>query len=232
MRPNEATKNPIQHAAHIERMLRDVRQHLDEDLTRVDDERACVLFDTARQVLDGLVTSFEDYARSAAGLWRDGMSEPAGGAPLARNQQEGGVDMTIKEMMTGNVIVIAPDAPLTEAADKMARRGVGFLPVCDGDRIVGTITDRDITVRAVAAGLDASQTAVSDVMTSDIAYCYEDDQVEKTARLMKERQIRRVIVVDRNKRLVGVVALGDLAREQADRSGDVLEAVSEAAPNS
>jgi CBS domain-containing protein len=139
--------------------------------------------------------------------------------------------MIIKEMMTGDVTVIEPDATVTEAADKMARRAIGFLPVCDGERVIGAITDRDITVRAVAAGLDPALTTVREVMTSDIAYCFDDDEVEKTVRLMKQRQIRRVIVVDRNKRLVGVVALGDLAREQADRSAGVLEAVSEAAPN-
>jgi len=143
---------------------------------------------------------------------------------------EGG-KMAIKDIMTMEVTVIAPDDSIMAAAKKMADEDMGFIPVCDGERIVGALTDRDITVRCVAKGGDASRTRVRDVMTPEITYCYEDDDVEKTARLMRDKQIRRIIVVNRDKKLVGVVALGDLAREQQGQSADVLASVSEAPPN-
>jgi CBS domain-containing protein len=217
-RPSLPTRDPLANAANLERMLRDVRRHLEEDLARIDDERACVLFDTACQVLDGLITAFADYQQSS-GLWRDGLETKPGG------------NMPVKEIMTEDVTVIAPDETVAAAAAKMAEEDMGFMPVCDGDEIVGALTDRDITVRCVAKGADANRTRVRDVMTSEIRYCFEDEDVEKTARLMRENQIRRIIVVNRDKKLVGVVALGDLARGQKGQSADVLESVSQAPPN-
>jgi len=106
---------------------------------------------------------------------------------------------------------------------------VGPLPICDNDRLVGMLTDRDITVRAVAEGKDPRATRVRDVMTEGVCYCFEDDDVADAARLMKENQIRRLLVLDRNKRLAGIVSLGDLAVETGDEhlAGQTLERVSQ-----
>jgi len=139
--------------------------------------------------------------------------------------------MKISDVMTSEVEVIRPDATLEQAAEKMRSLDIGPLPVCDGERLVGMITDRDITIRATAAGKDPKTTRISDVMTSDIAYCFADQEIEEAALLMQEKQLRRLAVVDRNKRLVGIISLGDLTVRSGDRelSGDVLEEVSEPA---
>jgi CBS domain-containing protein len=107
---------------------------------------------------------------------------------------------------------------------------IGPLPVCgDNDRLVGMLTDRDITVRAVAEGQDPRTAKVRDAMTPDIVYCFEDQDVSEAAQLMKDQQIRRLVVLNRDKRLVGIVSLGDLAVETGDErlAGNTLEAVSE-----
>jgi CBS domain-containing protein len=139
--------------------------------------------------------------------------------------------MELKEIMTRGVDVIPPEATLKEAAEKMKNLDVGPLPVCDGERLVGMLTDRDITVRAVAAGRDPSMTKVCDVMTPEIVYCFEDQRVEEAAKLMEEKQIRRLPVLNRNKWLVGIISLGDLAVDTGDRqfAGKVLAQVSEPA---
>jgi CBS domain-containing protein len=139
--------------------------------------------------------------------------------------------MTIQDLMTKAVSVIAPDASVYDAARQMAENDFGFLPVCDGDRLIGTLTDRDITVRAVAGGLDPRRTAVQEVMSDGVTWCSDDEEVERTAELMKQNHLRRIIVVDRNKRLVGVVSLGDLAQQKSGQSSEVLENVSGAPPN-
>jgi CBS domain-containing protein len=139
--------------------------------------------------------------------------------------------MQLKDVMTREVEVIRPDATLHEAAEKMKTLDVGPLPVCDRDRLVGMITDRDITVRATAQGWVPGLTKVRDVMTQDVTYCFEDQDVEEAARLMEEKQIRRLVVLNRDKRLVGIVSLGDLAVRTGDEelAGEVLEEVSEPA---
>lgn len=139
--------------------------------------------------------------------------------------------MQLKEIMTRGVEVIHPDATLAEAARKMKDFDVGPLPVCDGDRLVGMLTDRDITVRATAAGQDPNTTRVREAMSEEIVYCFEDDDVTEAARLMEERQIRRLVVLNRDKRLVGIVSLGDLAVHAAEEAvaEEALEAISEPA---
>jgi CBS domain-containing protein len=134
----------------------------------------------------------------------------------------------LKEIMTRDVEVIHPNATLEEAAGKMDALNVGPLPVCDGDRLIGVLTDRDITVRSTAAGEDPKSTRVRDVMTGEVVYCFEDQDVHEAARLMDEKQIRRLVILNRAKKLVGIVSLGDLAVETGDDrlSGDVLEGVS------
>ena len=136
--------------------------------------------------------------------------------------------MELRDVMTQRVEVIRPDATLCDAARKMRELDVGALPVCDGRRLHGMITDRDITVRAVAEGRDPRRTTVREVATSRVIYCFEDDDVREVGRTMREHQIRRIPVLDRNKRLVGIVALGDIATMSDDRmAGDVLEGVSQ-----
>jgi CBS domain-containing protein len=124
--------------------------------------------------------------------------------------------MWVREVMTPRVEVIHPDATLREAAQKMKSLDVGPIPVCDGDRLQGMLTDRDITVRATAEGRDPNSTRVRDVMTPDVVYCFEDQDVQEAARLMEERQLRRLVVLNGDKRLVGIVSLGDLAVQTDD----------------
>jgi CBS domain-containing protein len=131
--------------------------------------------------------------------------------------------------MTRGVQCIGPNATLQEAAARMKSLDVGPLPVCDNDRLVGMITDRDITVRATAEGDAPTDIRVRDVMTPEVVYCFEDALVEDAALLMQQRQVRRLLVLNRDKRLVGIVSLGDLAVETGDEelAGVTLEAVSE-----
>jgi CBS domain-containing protein len=137
--------------------------------------------------------------------------------------------MQLKDVMTPEVEVITPEASIYEAATTMSHRDIGPLPVCDGERLVGMLTDRDITVRAVAAGRDPLTTQVRDIMTPDVVYGFEDQDVEDAARLMEQYQIRRLPVLNRSKQLVGMVALGDLAVHAGTRpvAAEVLEQVSE-----
>lgn len=137
----------------------------------------------------------------------------------------------LKDVMTRHVEVIAPDASLEEAAEKMKTLDVGAIPVCDGDRLLGMLTDRDIVVRVVGEKRDPKTVAVRDAMTPNVMYGFERDNVEEAAMLMVENRIRRLVVLDREKRLVGIVSLGDLAVHTQDTqlSGEVLEYVSEPA---
>ncbi len=137
--------------------------------------------------------------------------------------------MQLKDVMTREVEVILADAPLSEAAARMQALDVGLLPVAVGDEVVGMLTDRDITVRATAAGDDPLTTRVRDVMTTEIIACYEDEDLSAGARVMAEQQVRRLLILDRDERLVGLVALGDLATITGDArlTGGVREEVSE-----
>jgi CBS domain-containing protein len=119
----------------------------------------------------------------------------------------------IKDVMTHDVQVISPDATISDAAGLMRDGDFGLLPVGEDDRMIGTISDRDIVLRAVAEGKDGSST-VRDVMTGGgVHWVYEDDSVDKAAALMSEQQVRRLPVVNKDKRLVGIVSLGDFAVE-------------------
>jgi CBS domain-containing protein len=140
--------------------------------------------------------------------------------------------MRVKDVMTAGVECISPSATLREAAQKMKELDVGPLPICGSDdRLAGIITDRDITVRAVAAGLDPSTAEVRDIMTPQIIYCFEDQDVSDAAHMMEQNQIRRLAVLNRDKRLVGILSLGDLAVDSGDEemAGHTLEAISEPA---
>jgi CBS domain-containing protein len=137
--------------------------------------------------------------------------------------------MKLGEIMTHPVEVIQPDDTLQAAAKKMRDRNIGFLPVCDGEVLMGVLSDRDITIRALADGMDVNVMLARDLMTTPTIYCFEDQDISEAARIMAENQIRRLVVLSRDdKRLVGVVSLGDLARkETTDLSGKVLQKVSE-----
>ena len=137
--------------------------------------------------------------------------------------------MQLKEIMTRDVEIIAPEATLQDAAKKMKALNVGLIPVCDGNRITGMLTDRDITVRATAEGRSPTKTKVCEVMSQDVAYCFDDQSIEQAVRLMELKQIRRLPIMSRDERLVGIVSLGDLAVHTGDQvlAGEALMEVSE-----
>jgi CBS domain-containing protein len=141
-----------------------------------------------------------------------------------------GTRIKVKDIMTPHVEVVNAGDSLQLAARKMQERDIGFLPVCDGQRLVGTLSDRDIAVRAVAAGRDPGSTAVRECATPQAVWCFDDEEVGQAARKMQENQVRRLMVLHRpDKQLVGVVSLGDLAANGTRKiSGDVLESTSPA----
>ena len=120
--------------------------------------------------------------------------------------------MQIKELMSRNVVLASPRETLSEVAQMMAERDIGFMPVGDGERIVGMVTDRDIVIRGVAAG-KGPDTPVSEVMTRDVKYCFDDEDIDHVILNMGENQVRRLPVMNREKRLVGIVTLADAALE-------------------
>jgi CBS domain-containing protein len=143
--------------------------------------------------------------------------------------------MQFNEVMTRNVECIRPANSIVEAARHMKKIDVGALPVCgDNDRLVGMVTDRDIVLRGVADRRDLEKAKVQDIMTSEVEYCVEDQPVEEAARLMRQKQIRRLVVLNNDHRLVGIVSLGDLAVDMHDEMlvGSALEGISQPArPN-
>lgn len=134
----------------------------------------------------------------------------------------------VEDVMTKDVECIGQNDTLREAAEKMRTLNVGPLPVCEGDKPVGIITDRDIVVRAVSQGLDPNSTPVSMAMTGDVETVFQDEDIEIAMKTMRDEQIRRILVVDRDGKLAGIVSLADIATE-LDRAhaGKTLEAVSE-----
>lgn len=135
--------------------------------------------------------------------------------------------MRIQEIMSKRVRLMSPDQTVREAAQKMAADDLGFLPVGNDERLVGIITDRDIAVRVVALGRDG-QARIGDVMTDDVKYCYDDQEVDEVIANMGEIQVRRLPVVSRDKRLVGIVSLADAARKHdPGATGDSLGNVTE-----
>lgn len=134
----------------------------------------------------------------------------------------------ISDIMTRDVRCVAPNDSMQRAAKAMEELDVGALPVWDGQNLIGMVTDRDITIRGVAEG-KAVDSPVSEVMSTDVEYCFEDDQIDDVMEKMQGSQIRRVPVMDRQKRLIGMVSLGDLAiRTGAEEDvHDTLESVSQ-----
>jgi CBS domain-containing protein len=133
--------------------------------------------------------------------------------------------MKVREAMTRDVRLVKPDQPIREAAKLMGELDIGALPVEENDRLVGMITDRDIAVRAVAEG-KGPDTPVSEVMSHDIKYCYEDEELDHVSRNMADIQVKRLPVVNRDKRLVGILALGDIAGKAGTRvTGRTVEGI-------
>jgi CBS domain-containing protein/uncharacterized protein (DUF2267 family) len=142
--------------------------------------------------------------------------------------------LRVQEAMTRGVQTVTPDTTIQDAAGKMKYLDVGSIPICEGDRLVGMITDRDIAIRAAAEGLDPHTSLVKALMTPQVHYCYEDEDVRDAARHMEANQIRRLVVLDRQSKLVGILSLGDLALElegtdDEPLTAEVLERVSEPA---
>jgi CBS domain-containing protein len=136
--------------------------------------------------------------------------------------------MKISEVMTRDVRIADPDMTIAEAAQLMAELDAGVLPVANSERLIGMLTDRDIAIRGIGQGL-GPKTKVSEVMTQDVKYCYDDDACEDVAKNMGEIQVRRLPVVNREKRLVGIVSIGDLAvtmGPDGEAVGDSLAGIS------
>lgn len=137
---------------------------------------------------------------------------------------------TVSEIMTRGVRALSPSHSLTYAAQAMEELDVGVIPVCNGEKLVGMVTDRDITVRGVARGLDCEDTPLSDIMSNHVQCCYEDQPVGDVLKQMAAAQVRRLPVVDRDKLLVGILSLGDIAVKTDDvEVAMVLQDISEPA---
>lgn len=125
--------------------------------------------------------------------------------------------MFVKEIMTPEAGCVGPEMCLQDLAGKMREMDVDCLPVMNGERLVGMITDRDITYRAVADGRDPTATTVRDVMSTEISSCFDDQHVGDAARIMAEKHVRRLLVLDHDEKMVGILALGDLSRRPSQQ---------------
>jgi CBS domain-containing protein len=134
--------------------------------------------------------------------------------------------MLTKEVMSKKPEYLSPTATLKEAADFMKKHDCGFVPIGENDRLIGTVTDRDLAIRGLLA--DHKATKLRDVMTAGITYCYETDPIEKAAEVMEKKQIRRLVVLNKDKRLTGILSLGDIATKSKNLqlSGEITNAVS------
>ena len=130
--------------------------------------------------------------------------------------------MKVREVMSKDVLVASPDDTIEKAATLMAQVDCGVLPVGENDRLVGMVTDRDITLRAVAKGQPPDRCKVRDVMSSGIKYVFDDQTTNAAAKSMSDQQVRRLPVLNRQKRLVGIVSLGDLAWRHSDSAAQAL----------
>jgi CBS domain-containing protein len=135
--------------------------------------------------------------------------------------------MQVREIMSTEVDLLDPTTPVAKAAQIMSEDDVGALPIGENDRLVGMLTDRDIVVRGIAAGKDVKSATAREVMSPGILYCFEDQSVEDAAQVMSVKQVRRLAVLNRDKRLVGMVSLGDISGVTgAHMPAEALEAVS------
>jgi CBS domain-containing protein len=136
--------------------------------------------------------------------------------------------MKVKNAMHKGAEWIAPDTPVAQIAKKMKELDVGSLPVGENDRLIGMVTDRDITCRAVANGHDVGKLTARDVMTKGIFYCRDNEELDDALRIMESRKIRRLPVIDEKKRMVGMLSLGDVSHAAShELAGELCAAVSE-----
>lgn len=137
--------------------------------------------------------------------------------------------MIVKEVMSKKPEFLPPNTSLKKAADQMRTHDYGFIPVGENDRLIGTVTDRDITIRCVAEGKDPNQTFLRDVMSEGVTYCFEEDDLQKVAKQMEDLQIRRLVVLNKDKRMTGILSLGDIAKKCKDKKlcAEITEAVSQ-----
>lgn len=133
----------------------------------------------------------------------------------------------VSEVMSTDPQVVQPQDSLRRAAELMQTLDIGALPVCDGERLVGMLTDRDITVRGVACGLQPDQACVSDIMSPDLVFCTADQDTEEVMRVMGDAQVRRLPVIDTEHKLVGIVALADLALRQSGHIDKTVREISQ-----
>jgi len=137
--------------------------------------------------------------------------------------------MKISEIMTTNVECVSPETNISELAQKMKALDVGFLAVCQNDRIAGTVTDRDIVIRGLASSTDIKSMKAADVISKDVHWCYETDDIKDVAKKMRDKEVRRMLILNESKRLVGVVSIGDIAKVEEKESGKALRDIAEAA---
>lgn len=136
----------------------------------------------------------------------------------------------VSTIMTRNVRAMSPTDSLMRAAQAMEELNVGAIPVCDGKKLVGMVTDRDITLRAVAQGLACDKTPLEAIMSEEVLWCFEDQSISEVMEKMGDAQVRRLPVVDRAKSLVGMLSLGDIATKTKDKNvAGVLQDISETA---
>lgn len=128
------------------------------------------------------------------------------------------VAMQLREVMTPRPEYVSPETPIGEVATMMKAKNIGILLVADHDRLIGAVTDRDIVVRGIAEGWDPRTAKTEDIMTSRALYCFDDQDIREAARLMEEKHVRRLAVLNRHKKLVGIVSLGDLALKSDDET--------------
>lgn len=135
--------------------------------------------------------------------------------------------MLARDLMTRGVECVGPQEKLRDVAVKMRDMDVGSFPVCEGGRLTGVVTDRDIAIRCVAEGDDPNQTAVRDAMSEDLIFCFEDQTVDEVSQLMRQHQVRRLPVLDGDKNMIGIIAVADLALTASDEdTADAVEGIS------
>ena len=139
--------------------------------------------------------------------------------------------MKISEIMSRNVECIESDTSIKDAAEKMRVLDIGFLPVCEAGHVIGTLTDRDITIRHVADGQNPYRVKARDILTPNVLYCFEDQDLEEVGRYMQEHEVRRVLIFDLTEQLVGIVSLGDISKAVGEQhlAGETLKEIAEAA---
>lgn len=135
--------------------------------------------------------------------------------------------MLARDLMSRGVECVGPDEKLRDVAVKLRDMDVGSFPVCDGGRLTGIITDRDIAVRCVANGADPNQAKVGDAMSDELVFCFEDQTADEVSQLMHQHQVRRLPVLDADKKLIGIIAVADLALEGTeDQTAEAVEGIS------